>query len=547
MQGGSTRALLLAALVFLGTVPIATAQLEGANPPSADFTWAPESPIAGQDVWFHDTSKNGTKVIWKYEWYSGDGQYRRRVVANISMYKKTPPDVPFNYSEPGTYDVTLKVTDRAAHEDEKTQTIVVRPGLTTTFALSQQDTTVSVDAAGTSSPYGAIASYTWVWGDGTPNSTGVRATHTYRIPGQFPLKLVVADEHGNPGKSHQTVLFVDPGPAVGFLVEPGQPAVGKPVTFTDASTPSRWSALASWTWKVDGVDAGSGPALTRTFDETGTYNVTLNVTDARGKYNVTTRAIRVLSPPTPLFALDQDDRSVTVDAAPSLDRDGEIVSYAWDWGDGQTGEGVGATHEYVATGTYVVTLTVTDDDGATATANRTVDVVGRPVAVAFSAEPGVVEVGHAIAFVDGSVDPEGAIQAWRWEFGDGTTGEGAQATHAYGQPGRFVVNLTVTDSQGGLARATRTVTVEAPPPPPPTPVTPTPDVPTDAPVDEPPTDVTPVISTSPTGGASVDRTGGASTTTTAAPTPTGGSEVPAPGLVSLMVAIVAVALVLRRR
>ncbi len=65
---------------------------------------------------------------------------------------------------------------------------------------------------------------------------------------------------------------------------------------------------------------------------------------------------------------------VIFDASGSIDSDGMIVSYDWDFGDGTTGSGITTTHIYDEPGTYTVTLTVTDDDGATATATQTIEV-----------------------------------------------------------------------------------------------------------------------------------------------------------------------------
>lgn len=65
--------------------------------------------------------------------------------------------------------------------------------------------------------------------------------------------------------------------------------------------------------------------------------------------------------------------TVAVDATSSTDPDGTVASYSWDWGDGQTTVGGAKTeHVYSTAGTYTIALTVTDDDGATATTARTV-------------------------------------------------------------------------------------------------------------------------------------------------------------------------------
>ena len=66
---------------------------------------------------------------------------------------------------------------------------------------------------------------------------------------------------------------------------------------------------------------------------------------------------------------------MTFDASDSSDFDGTIVSFDWDFGDGDTGTGVLVTHSY-STGRYTVVLTVTDNDGNEDTAIKTVDIDG---------------------------------------------------------------------------------------------------------------------------------------------------------------------------
>ena len=67
---------------------------------------------------------------------------------------------------------------------------------------------------------------------------------------------------------------------------------------------------------------------------------------------------------------------VSFDAVASSDSDGMIVSYDWDFGDGNTGTGVMTTHTYAQAGNYTVVLTVTDDDGAIATSSQLIVVEG---------------------------------------------------------------------------------------------------------------------------------------------------------------------------
>lgn len=153
--------------------------------------------------------------------------------------------------------------------------------------------------------------------------------------------------------------------------------------------------------------------------------------------------------------------SVQFSGATSSDADGRIVSYAWDFGDGSQGTGISPTHIYASSGDYLVSLTVTDDDGASHTATQSVTIKGNkpPVAVIHtSAQRG--EVPFTVEFRgDSSYDLDGRVTAYAWSFGQGMSATGPVVQRTYDRSGTFTVSLTVTDS-GGLT-ATETVTVTA--------------------------------------------------------------------------------------
>src|SRR5690606_36284597 len=79
-------------------------------------------------------------------------------------------------------------------------------------------------------------------------------------------------------------------------------------------------------------------------------------------------------PPVAAFDASIDGLDVALDGSDSFDPDGTIIGYAWDLGDGSTATGPMVTYSYAAPGTYQVTLEVTDDDGLTATAQRSITV-----------------------------------------------------------------------------------------------------------------------------------------------------------------------------
>jgi PKD repeat protein len=101
---------------------------------------------------------------------------------------------------------------------------------------------------------------------------------------------------------------------------------------------------------------------------------------------------------------------ITFDGTNSSDPDNNIASYAWDFGDGETGSGLAPEHTYANSGTYTVTLLVTDDDGVTSQATASVTVDNVAPTAAFSA-PASVNEGSAIALaLTDAADPSPSDQ-----------------------------------------------------------------------------------------------------------------------------------------
>jgi PKD repeat protein len=250
--------------------------------------------------------------------------------------------------------------------------------------------------------------------------------------------------------------------------------VGSPCTFT--STSSDDVDVTAWRWDFDGngtADA-NGSTAAFTYGAAEEFNVTLTVWDAQGlsatKTSRITVALPVNTPPTAGFsysctAADCSFTSTSADAAP-----GSIVTYAWSFGDEGTADVSNPSHSYVVSAPtdFTVTLTVTDNEGATAVATQAITVTpappgNTPPTAGFTHSCNVA----ACTFVSTSTDlPPGTIATYAWTFGDGATGSARNPSHSYtiSAVTDFTVTLTVTDNEGATGVATRTITVNPVPP-----------------------------------------------------------------------------------
>ena len=163
---------------------------------------------------------------------------------------------------------------------------------------------------------------------------------------------------------------------------------------------------------------------------------------------------------TPRF--DYPPLEVTLDASASSSPNGAIVSYAWDFGDGDTDSGVTVTHTFAEKGVYDITLVVTDSAGQIGARTQSVEALNRVPTAIFTVNPsGYIGAYQPLTLnASDSYDPDGEIVQYIWSFGDGSTGEGMIVQHEYVTPNwRPTVTLTVVDESGGSSTTSKQVNV----------------------------------------------------------------------------------------
>ncbi len=249
--------------------------------------------------------------------------------------------------------------------------------------------------------------------------------------------------------------------------------VGSLVTFDGSASADLDGSIVAYNWDFGDGNSGSGESAVHSYSSAGTFTVTLTVTDSGGLFDTaTTTASIAIAPLLPIADPNGpysgfENEAVTFDGSRSSDPDGGAIrSWDWDFGDGGTGTGESPTHIYVAAGTYVVELTVTDDEGqVSAIAMTTATIEARvsnqpPIADAngpysgFSAEPIMFDSSGS-----GDAEDANAALTFNWDFGDGSTGTGQNPSHSYAVAGTYTVTLTVVDTNGQSDGASTTVTI----------------------------------------------------------------------------------------
>lgn len=435
--------------------------------PKADFAVSPDSIRPGDKVYFNaSASSDPDGQIISYKWDFGDGGSGAGVKQN------------HKYATPRNYRVVLTVTDNDGASGTAVQNVPVASGTapTASFIYSPNQPEVNQDvyfnASGSSDPDSAIISYEWDFGDGRVG-TGKTVTHRYADAGSYRVILVIADEQDNRDSAEQTVqVSSNSAPVARFEFSPSNPKISQQVTFNGAGSSDPDGAIVSWLWNFGDGGAASGVQATHVFTSAGSYYVVLTVADNHQNKSSAGQTINVATGQSPTAVISYSPSpvitgdTVQFSGEQSVDRDGTITSWQWDFGDGALGSGSRTTHIYAAAGAYNVSLTVQDNDKNKTSAQTSVTVKNNqnPTAL-FSYSPSSPNAGDSVYFdASSSSDADGTIISYSWSFGDGdsTGGSGSSfrnVNHTYGASGVYTVILTVADDRGGTDTETKSITI----------------------------------------------------------------------------------------
>jgi len=341
------------------------------RPPMAKPSCDPCRALTLVPIKFFSNASDPDGIV-SVQWSLGDGN------ATNAMYPVHA------YAKAGTYTIRLTVQDDDKVSATYELSVIIdnrAPSVSILADPSKGDIqTEFTFTANTTDLDGTIKDYEWDLGDGSLAST-IMATHTYKRPGNYTVRLTVRDDDGSEARALTYVNIIDEPPKADGSITTGQALTFTKVGFRgDESTDLEGPVTYSWNFGDSNYSTEANPK--HAYGRPGTYNVTLTVKDTAGQTDsVMLDPVKVFNrlPKADFRDFGNYTRNGTVyfDATNSSDPEGPLT-YAWELDDGTEGTSPVFGHIYPKAGTYTVNLTVTDMDGAKAKATKTVTVKELP-------------------------------------------------------------------------------------------------------------------------------------------------------------------------
>lgn len=380
---------------------------------------------------------------YSYSWNMGDGS------------TETGAEVVHAYADEGQYTVVLSLLDangRVVATDSQivnvNKNVVNRaPEAEFEHAVSDDHVTVSFTNKSTDADKDPLT-YEWNFGDGTTSSEP-NPVHKYPAGNKDYVVELIADDGKTTGKISHTVSIsqLNNIPVAAFDTS----VSGMVLTYTSKSTDADGDPL-TYLWDFGDNTTSKSAQGTHTYAAPGEYTVTLTVSDGKSQSAPVTAKVIILDTnhaPVAAITSSLSGRTLAYDSA-STDEDNDVLTYAWDFGDGSTSDKKNGTHTYAADGTYTVKLVVSDGKAESTPATETV-VVG--VAGDFK-----VDFTYSFNGLTGTLKAYSSLKTsaqatYSWDFGDGKTSSSKNPTVTYSTGGQKTVTLVVTSDGKSVSKS----------------------------------------------------------------------------------------------
>jgi len=351
--------------------------------------------------------------------------------------------------------------------------------------------TLHANAGSSYSPAGhALIEFEWTTSDNR-NAQGSQVNFTFDRIGTYTLVLRVTDTQGLKGTAIQTITVIpiaslelntNTNPIARFELSTDHGTIPFSLHLEGSTSQDEDGQIISYEWISSDGQTAQGSSADFQFNQAGTYNVSLRVTDDKGGIATHSQLVQVASDgglatdnqkPTARFSIIPDrgvaPLTLSLDGRRSFDPDGVVRDYRWFTSDGQATGGPLVLLTLNTPGTYSISLRVTDDKGLVDTVSHQVTVLS-PISASSnsnvlpiaeftatplrSGSPLVVKLDAAA-----SGDADGQIVDYQWLTSDGQTRSGIRTEFQFDRFGAYLITLRIIDNSGGVNNSSQQVEV----------------------------------------------------------------------------------------
>lgn len=291
-----------------------------------------------------------------------------------------------------------------------------------------------------------IISWQWDFGDG--NSSGLQnPTHTYAAGGDLSYEVsLTVETSGGCFNTISNTIYIYPKPVALFDYSfiDGSSCINSEIQFNDQSSSSQ-SDIISWNWDFGDFQTSTEQNPTHIYNTSGTYTVILTIENENGCDSSYQTDIIIYSDPIIDFSFTEVCFGNTTEFNDSDHINmGATSEWLYDFGDGNTANESDPTHLYSAADNYEVTFSIIDTNGCSNSITHTVPVFESPMAD-FSYDSVCL---YSTTHLTDLSEPEGSIDYWIWDLGDGNSSNQQNVNHIYSNPGVFDVQLIAGNNEG---------------------------------------------------------------------------------------------------
>ena len=343
------------------------------------FGEIPETGVTHQSIQFtSDGSHDPDGTIEEYNWSFGDGETSK---------EKNPVHL---YSEPGSYQVTLTVTDNEGKTDTYEKNIkIINPNIPPVIEVTSNITATTNELIQFTllecyDPDGRIVQYFWDFGDNFTSSLE-NPEHSYTQSGVYNVTITVVDDSNTSSSRVSTLFIKDNLPPSPIIESLNISKVGHVIEFSAHPTYDEDREIIEYFWDFGDGTYSNEETKKHIYLEEGEKTVILTVTDNNNyETSVSKKILVTYNRPPEIHTKDKFTGTLgesILFVSESVDPDGEIVSTLWDFGDGTTGEGSFIYHSYDLPGIYFGRVLVTDDNSEPSLKNITINITEEPTKV----------------------------------------------------------------------------------------------------------------------------------------------------------------------